>query len=141
MKKISITTLLLLSFFQQILAQCTTFSEGFETAGLPNWTIGPSITAHGITSSAAVGNFCLIAEGGNSTHTSGLSTTIAPSQPQEISWYMKPTGSLSSNYVVMGNSSITATECVFFCFWSGTLNSIRFVNFSLLVGVPPNNKI
>lgn len=111
-------------------AQCNTlFSEGFESGSYtPTWAVGSApITWAVTTTNPYAGTYRLEGTGGNSTHLTGLSTTLASSTPSEISWYINPSGPGASNYVLLGDNAITATNCVAFCYWQGGTN-IRFVS-------------
>lgn len=86
----------------------------------------PNVT----TLTPAVGNYRLEGTGGSSTHLQGLYASFTPSTPNYISWYVNPTsGTGASSYVVLGNSSVTATNCIAFAYWQGGTN-YRFVSSS-----------
>ena len=142
MKKIlpGIACVLLLST-QVLNAQCgSLFYDGFESGSYaPTWTAGSAPITWSVgtsTPNPAAGTYRLQGTGGNSTHLTGLSTTIASCTPSTISWYMYPNGNLASNYVVGGDNSVTATNCAFFCYWVGASGQIRFIS-SVTAGYTP----
>lgn len=121
-------------------AQCNQadFYSGFESGNYtPEFSfLGGSTTFTVTTSSPALGNYCLQGTGGNLTHNNGLRATISPVTPSEVSWYIKPMQNLSGNYVVLGNSSISATNCIVFSYFQGSTGNLRFYTNSIFVDVP-----
>lgn len=116
---------------QHLNSQCIDFYDGFESGTYtPTWNVGSAPTTWSVTTTApAAGSYLLEGNGGNSTHLTGLSRTIPAITPTEVSWWMKPagvSGIAATNYVVLGNSAITATNCIAFCYWQGG-NNIRFL--------------
>jgi hypothetical protein len=114
-------------------AQCgSLFYDGFESGSYtPTWSVGSAPTTWNVTTTnPAVGTYRVEGTGGSSTHLTGLSTTIASSTPSEMSWWIYPQGTVATNYVVAGDNSVTATNCVMFCYWLGSSNVIRFVSSS-----------
>lgn len=114
-------------------AQCgSVFYDGFESGNYtPTWTIGPGLTSGAVTTTnPAVGTYRLEGTGGVSTHLTGFSTSITAATPANISWYIYPTGTGATNYFIAGDNSVTATNCVMFCYWLGSSNVIRFVSSS-----------
>ena len=122
---------------------CTPFYEGWESGSFtPTWTQGPAPTTFTVQNTGApVGQYYLTAAGGNNTHLQGLST-ILPSvqQPDYFSWRTKnETAGQAGAYVVIGNSSVTATNCIVFCYITNS-QDLRFVangpafNYPITVG-------
>ncbi len=114
-------------------AQCAgAFYDGFESGSYtPTWSIGAGLTSAAVTTTnPAVGTYRIEGTGGVSTHITGLSTSFTPATPNTISWWMCPqtTGS-SHNYVVAGNASVSATNCIVFCYYQAA-GVIRFVSSS-----------
>lgn len=111
-------------------AQCSpSFYDGFESGSYtPIWTIGSGLTSAAVTTTnPASGTYRLEGTGGTTTHLTGLTTAIASATPSMISWDIFPTGTGSTNYFVAGDNSVSATNCVMFCYWLGSSNAIRFV--------------
>jgi len=109
---------------------CTPFYEGWESGSFtPTWTQGTApITFTVQNTGAPVGQYYLGAVGGNNTHLQGLAT-ILPSvqQPDYFSWRIKnETAAQAGGYVVIGNSSLTATNCIVFCYITNS-QVLRFV--------------
>jgi hypothetical protein len=116
-------------------AQCSpNFYDGFESGSYsPTWTMGSGLTSGAVTTTnPANGTYRLEGTGGVSSHLTGFSTTIAAATPSIISWWIYPTGTGASNYVVLGDGAVTATNCISFCYWQGGTN-IRFVSSSTAV--------
>jgi hypothetical protein len=116
-------------------AQCgATFTDGFESGSYtPTWSIGSGLTSGAVTmTNPSSGLYRLEGYGGTSTHLTGFSTVIPTTTPSFISWDVYPTGTGAANYMVLGNSSVTATNCVAFCYWQGGTN-LRFVSGSTAV--------
>ena len=114
-------------------AQCTPqFYDGFESGSYsPTWSVGPDISAASVTTTnPANGTYRLEGTGGNFTHLGGFSTAFTAVTPTNMSWYIYPTGNSSTNYFVAGNSSVSATNCIVFCYWLGSGNTLRFVSSS-----------
>lgn len=113
----------------QAKAQCNpVFYDGFESGSYsPTWTVGTDMTATVTTNSPASGTYRLEGTGGNLTHLNGASTSFTAATPTQISWWIYPTANGSTNYFVAGNSSVSATSCIVFCYWAGASNAIRFV--------------
>jgi hypothetical protein len=117
---------------QKITAQCTQtiFYESFETGSLsPIWVNQGSTNIFTVTSgAAAVGTFKL--EGtGSSGHLGGIMATITSATPDYICWYIyPPNGSSATNYVVIGDNSMTTTNCIVFCYWNPTSGGISFAS-------------
>jgi hypothetical protein len=136
MRKIVLFFALLLSAATgQLNAQCNSvFYDGFESGSYtPTWSIGTGLTSGAVTTTNPYsGVYRLEGTGGTSAHLTGFSTTIAASTPNYISWDVFPTGTGASNYMVAGNSSITATNCIMFCYWQGGTN-LRFVSSSTAI--------
>ncbi len=130
MKIFFITIIGAFIFSSDLYSQCgPVFYDGFESgAYTPTWNIGAGLTSGAVTTtSPAVGTYRLEGYGGTSTHLTGFSTTIAPATPPTISWWINPQGAVATNYFLAGNSSISATNCIVFCYWQGGTN-IRFVS-------------
>lgn len=133
MKKIYTIAFLLLGLPHLTHSQCnTTFYDGFESGTYsPTWSSGSAVSTVSVTSAyAASGTYSLELTGGSSNHFNGMSTTITAAYPTYVSWNMYPSGSLSNNYIVMGDNSIGTTDCMVFCYWKGSDGNIRFVNSS-----------
>jgi hypothetical protein len=136
-KNILISALFMLGWvnIQTIYGQCgPVFYDGFESGSYtPTWSMGSGLTSGAVTTtSPANGMYRLEGTGGVNTHLTGFSTTIASATPTHISWWIYPSGTASSNYVVLGDASVTATNCISFCYWQGGTN-IRFVSGSTAV--------
>lgn len=135
MKKTILYLLIFSCIFQsKIIAQCSSFYDGFESGSYtPTWSIGSGLTSGAVTTTnPAVGLYRLEGTGGTSSHLTGFSTTIAPATPTEMSWWIFPQGTGAANYMVMGNGSVSATNCIAFCYWQGGTN-IRFVSSSTFI--------
>jgi hypothetical protein len=129
MKKI-IYLLCAFTFFSlRISAQCTGFTDGFESGSYsPNWTLGPSLTTATVnTITPYAGTYKFEGTGGTNSHLTGLTSTFSPSTSNTISWAIYPTGTLASNYFVAGDNATAATNCIVFAYWIGG-NNIRFVS-------------
>ncbi len=128
MKKIfTILTLIIVS--SGISAQCGgTFYDGFESGTfLPHWTIGGGHTQSVNTTAPAVGSYSLDHTGGSSTHLQGSYATFTSGQPNYVSYRVKTnTTSNASGYVVIGDATVTANNCVFFGYATG--GNYRFYN-------------
>ena len=110
--------------------QCTLdFYDGFESGSYtPAWSMGPGFSSgSATTTSAAVGTYSIMGIGGNS-HLNGFSTSFTPATPTNMSWYIYPSGTGFSNYFVAGNAAVTATNCIAFAYWVGSVSAIRFVS-------------
>jgi len=118
---------------QQAHTQCSTiFFDGFESGDfVPTWNTGTGYTSAAVTSSpVASGNYAFTMTGGTNTHLTGISTSIAPSTPSTVSWDIYPTGTASGNYVVIGDGSVSATNCMVFFYFLGSGSALRFVSSS-----------
>ena len=127
MKKIIIIlSLTLCSFYAS--SQCNLFYDGFETGTfLPHWTLGPSNTQNVHTTAPAVGTYSL-EHSGSSGHVGGSYATFTSGQPQYISYRIKSDGTTSAHgYVVIGDATVTANDCMFFSYVTGG-NALRFYN-------------
>ncbi|MBP6455537.1 MAG: T9SS type A sorting domain-containing protein [Chitinophagaceae bacterium] len=113
-------------FIQKIsFSQCNpSFFDGFESGNYtPTWTqVGGTFSV--LNSGSPVGTYHLSSTT-NTGHLGGIYASFTASTPTSMSWYMKPTGTAAGNYVVTGNSAVTATNCISFCYNSS--NTIRFV--------------
>jgi hypothetical protein len=110
-------------------AQCgSLFYDGFETGTYsPTWSVGSApITWNVSTNNPASGTYCLEGTGGASTHLLGLVTTFTPATPSSISFDIYPNGTAAGNYVVGGDASMSASNCVFFAYV--TTGQLRFVS-------------
>ncbi len=110
-------------------AQCgSLFYDGFETGTYsPTWSVGSApITWNVSTTNPASGTYCLEGTGGASSHLLGLVTTFTPATPSSISFDIYPNGSAAGNYVVGGDASMSASNCVFFAYV--TSGQFRFVS-------------
>ena len=139
MKKIYFLILFFAPLLEQANAQCNTvFFDNFESGSYsPTWTIGSGLSSGSVTSTnPASGSYRLEGVGGTSTHLTGFSSTIPAATPATISWYIFPTGSVSTNYFVCGNSAVTANNCLVFCYWYGASSQIRFVTTSASYNYP-----
>jgi hypothetical protein len=110
-------------------AQCAGFYDGFESGSYtPTWTVGTApITWSVTTTNPAAGTYRLEGTGGNSSHLQGLLAQIPAATPSNIGWWMFPSGTVATNYVVIGDNTMAANNCVSFCYWVGG-NNIRFVS-------------
>jgi hypothetical protein len=61
----------------------------------------------------------------------GISRSFTSITPSTMSWYIKPTGSGQSNYLVAGDATITASKSMVFCYWNGATNEIVFTGANL----------
>ncbi|MEX1191899.1 MAG: hypothetical protein WEA99_07980, partial [Brumimicrobium sp.] len=114
-------------------SQCNHFYDDFESGTYsPTWSVGTSLTSYNVsTTNVPQGTYSLMGYGGSSNHLNGFNTSFAADTPSEVSWYMYTSGtSLSLNYTVMGDASLTPTNCVFFNYWKGSDSQIRFVSTS-----------
>jgi hypothetical protein len=110
-------------------AQCgSLFYDGFESGSYtPTWSVGSApITWNVSTTNPASGTYCLEGTGGASTHLLGLVTTFTPATPSSISFDIYPNGTAAGNYVVGGDASMSASNCVFFAYV--TSGQFRFVS-------------
>jgi|GEM_PF-2524257 len=135
MRKVLLSLILpsLLGIGPQLFGQCNPFFfDGFETGTYsPTWTLNSGIMSWSVsTSNPASGSYRLQASGGSSTHLNGLSTSFSAQTPGSVSWWIYPTGNVSTSYVVLGNSSVSANNCISFCYWQGSGGNIRFVSSS-----------
>lgn len=110
-------------------AQCTSYVDNFETGNLSLWTtIGTTITTSTSNVLPAEGVYGCKIVGGSGLHLQGISrsfSAITPN-PNIMSWYMKPTGSGQSNYLVAGDNTVNAVKSMVFCYWLGSTNEIVF---------------
>lgn len=139
MRKLFLSVCFIASWANFVLGQCNSdFFDGFESGSYtPTWTMGTGLTSGAVTTTnPASGLYRLEGTGGTSTHLTGFSTTIPSATPTSISWDIFPTGTGASNYMVLGNSSVTASNCVAFCYWQGGTN-IRFVSSSTAIYTCP----
>ncbi len=116
-------------FGSNLHAQCgSLFFEGFESGTYtPTWTVGTApITWNVSTTNPASGTYCVEGTGGSSSHLQGLMTSFTPATPSSISFDIYPNGSTAGNYVVGGDASMAASNCVFFCYV--TSGQMRFVS-------------
>ncbi len=113
---------------ETIKAQCNAiFSDGFESGSYsPAWVT--SLPDFSVTAgAAAVGNYKIVSTG-SSAHLNGISSTFPASTPSEVSWYIYPQGTaFATNYVVLGNNSSTATDCMVFAHWYNSPMGIRML--------------
>lgn len=112
-------------------SQCApTFFDGFESGSYtPTWSMGAGLTSGAVTTTnPSSGTYRLEGTGGFSTHLTGYSTTVTATQPTEISWdvYLEP-GGINKNYFVAGDASVTANNCIVFCYWYNGA-SLNFVS-------------
>jgi hypothetical protein len=133
MKKTLLTVLIALSSVSNavIHAQCTpVFFDGFESGSYtPTWTQGTAPITFAVTSTTpapAQGTYCLSGSGANSTHLQGLVANVPTSTPSSISWYIYPTGTAAHDYVLIGDNSMAAANCISFSYVTG--GNIRFVS-------------
>ncbi len=141
MRKLLLTfcVLCLLAFHAD--AQCgAALYDGFESGSYsPTWTIGAGLTSGAVTTTNPYsGLYRLEGTGGTSSHLTGFNTTFAASTPSFMSWDVYPTGTGASNYMVAGDASLTANNCIMFCYWQGGTN-IRFVSSSTYIYTCPPN--
>lgn len=141
MKLLSTFLILCMALFSPFMgqAQCNpSFFTDFETGTYsPAWVSqGSTHTPSVISSGAAQGNYYLQLTGANSSHFGGLSANFAAISPTSASWYVNPSGNVSSNYVVIGNQTMSLTNCVAFFYWKGDINSFRFVSTSINLDIP-----
>ena len=93
--------------------------------------MGAGLTSGAVTTTnPSAGLYRLEGTGGVSTHLTGFSTTIAAATPARISWDIYPTGTVATNYMVLGDASVSASNCIVFCYWNGGTGKIRFVSSS-----------
>ena len=113
-------------------AQCTTYVDNFETGNLSLWTtIGSTITTSASNVLPAEGLYSCKIDGGGLGFMQGISRSFTAITPNSMSWYMKPTGSGQSNYLVAGDATITASKSMVFCYWNGATNEVVFTGASL----------
>ncbi|HLG04151.1 MAG TPA: T9SS type A sorting domain-containing protein, partial [Bacteroidia bacterium] len=91
-------------------------------------TAGPSMTATVTTTNPAVGTYRLEGSGGANTHMTGLYASITPVTPTSMGWWIYPTGGSAVNYLVVGNTAVTGSNCVAFTYFLGSTANIRFVS-------------
>jgi len=109
-------------------SQCAGFVEGFESGSTtPTWTNLGSSVATVVTSPVMVGANALDLTGGSS-HILGISTDFPADTPNEISWYVYPTGNVANGYFVAGDGATTANNCIIFSYWQGAAGTLRFVS-------------
>lgn len=140
-KRILLFLLMLAAVGHQLHAQCSSaFFDGFESGSYtPTWTFGTGMTSAAVTNTtAAQGTYSLEGVGGSSTHLTGFSTVIPASTPSSASWYINPAvGSAATAYMVFGDASVSATNCVVFAYYQGATGTIRFVsNITASISVP-----
>jgi hypothetical protein len=108
-------------------AQCTSYVDNFETGNLSLWTtIGTTITTSTSNVLPAEGLYSCKIDGSNATFMQGISTSFTSITPTSMSWYIKPTGTGQSNFLVAGDASITASKSMVYCYWNGQSNEIVF---------------
>lgn len=107
-------------------AQCASFVDNFESASLvPTWTtVSQNPTINNVQ--PAMGLYALQISGGSNAHMQGISTSITAVQPNSLSWYIKPTGTLQSNYLLAGDNTLSASKNMVFCYWRGSTQEIVF---------------
>lgn len=117
-------------FGASLQAQCgSLFYDGFETGSYsPTWSVGTApITWNVSTNNPASGTYCVEGTGGNSSHLQGLVTTFTPATPSSISFDIFPNNASGAhNYVLGGDATMTASNCVFFSYV--TSGQFRFVS-------------
>ncbi|PKR81301.1 hypothetical protein CW751_04380 [Brumimicrobium salinarum] len=116
-----------------LLSQCSHFYDDFESGAYsPTWSVGSSLDSYDVsTTNVPQGSYSLTGTGGDENHLRGFSTTFAAATPSEVSWYIYTSNTNQrESYTVMGNSSVSATNCVFFSYWHGDENNIKFINSS-----------
>jgi hypothetical protein len=133
MKSKILFTLLGLFLYHLSNAQCTTYVDNFETGNLSSlWTtIGSTITTSTSNVLPAEGLLSCRIDGGGLGFMQGISRSFTSITPSTMSWYIKPTGTGQSNYLVAGDASITASGSMVFCYWNGATNEIVFTGASL----------
>lgn len=141
MKLLSTFLILCMALFSPFMgqAQCNpSFFTDFETGTYsPAWVSqGSTHTPSVISSGAAQGNYYLQLTGANSSHLGGLSANFAAITPTSASWYVNPSGTGSTNYVVIGGAGMSLTNCIAFFYWKGDLGVLRFVHLSGELDVP-----
>lgn len=129
MKKTLLFLLLPLLFCSKTTtAQCSPIlNDGFESGSYsPTWVT--SLPDFSVTAgAAAVGNYKIVSTGA-SGHLNGISSSFPNSTPSEVSWYIYPQGTaFATNYLVLGNNSSTATDCMVFSHWYNSPMGIRFL--------------
>jgi hypothetical protein len=108
-------------------AQCTSYVDNFETGNMSLWnTIGTTITTSASNVLPAEGVYGAKIVGGSGQHMQGISRSFSTISPNTMSWYIKPTGTSQSNYLVAGDNTITASKSMVFCYWLGSTNEIVF---------------
>ncbi|OFZ32170.1 MAG: hypothetical protein A3D92_19760 [Bacteroidetes bacterium RIFCSPHIGHO2_02_FULL_44_7] len=128
MKRILFSLTAILSCTVLAYSQCGGFVEGFESGSTtPTWTNLGSSSVSVVTAPVIVGANALDLTGG-SGHLFGISTDIAAITPNEISWYIYPTGTVANGYLVAGDATTSANNCIVFAYWNGPANAIRFVS-------------
>jgi hypothetical protein len=131
MKSKILFTLLGLFLYNLSNAQCTTYVDNFETGNLSLWTtIGTTITTSASNVMPAEGVYSCKIDGGGA-FMQGISRSFTSITPSTMSWYIKPTGSGQSNYLVAGDATITASKSMVFCYWNGATNEIVFTGANL----------
>ena len=130
MKSKILFTLLGLLLYHLSNAQCASYVDNFETGNLSLWTtIGTTITTSASNVMPAEGVYSCKIDGGGA-FMQGISTSFTSITPSTMSWYIKPTGSGQSNYLVAGDATITASRSMVFCYWNGATNEIVFTGAS-----------
>lgn len=123
-----ITTLLFLSTATTF-SQCAGFQDGFESGNWsPTWSlVNGTYTTAAITTNPAVGIYCL-QNTGSGGHLSGYQATFPSGQPSSVSWRVRYNSTSSSGaYFVIGDSTMSASDCVAFCYIQSGSN-IRIYN-------------
>lgn len=127
--RLLLSVFILLLFASSARSQCNTFYDGFESGSYtPTWgSAGGTYTTSVITTNPAVGTYCL-SNSGSGGHLSGLVATFPSGTPDNVSWRVRYDATSSSGgYVVLGDASATASDCIAFCYISGGSN-VRFYN-------------
>lgn len=140
--RIFLSTLLFILLFTpspSTFAQCSaSFESGFESGTYsPPWTsVSASHSYTMLNSNVAQGSYALQVNGGSTTHQQGLQANFPVITPTSASWYVNPSGTGSTNYVVIGGAGMSLTNCIAFFFWKGDLGVLRFVHLSGELDVP-----
>lgn len=135
-KTLLLSAIVFASFAGVLSAQCNgALYDGFESGSYtPTWSLAGSQVYSVTTTNPAVGTYRLEGTGGNLTHLTGLTTSFAAATPSEMSWWICPqTSGSSHNYFLAGNASISATNCIVFCYYqsSGNLTFISSINHAI----------